>query len=157
MTSTMAAPTAPPQTAAAAAPVPRLEDFLWTARLSNWRWLLALAAAVACIAHIPVIGPHLAEAPYMGEEFIVLTVACGLLALAALICDSTAVYALSAVTCGLAVIGYVATRLITFPMLADDVGNWFEPLGVVSVLAEATAVTAALSCLLGSSARRNRY
>jgi hypothetical protein len=46
--------------------------------------------------------------------------------------------------CGAAVVGYVATRLTAFPQLADDVGNWFEPLGVVSVLTEALVVVLAV-------------
>jgi hypothetical protein len=96
---------------------------------------------------VPVIGPHLSEAPYMGEEFIVLTAACFVLGVAALACDSAAVYGLTVVTCGLALLGYAATRLIAFPQLADDVGNWFEPLGLVSVVAETVAVLAAASAL----------
>ena len=126
--------------------------FLWAPRRSAWRWLLVTATAVAAVAHLPAIGPHLHEAPYMGEEFVVLTAACVLLAVAALVCDSGAVYALAALTCGLAVVGYVATRIIAFPMLADDVGNWFEPLGVVSVVAETVAVLAAAK---GVGASRN--
>jgi hypothetical protein len=125
-----------------------LDQFLWAPRRSFWRWPLSLAAATASIAHVPVIGPHLAEAPYMGEEFIVLTVACGLLAAAVLICDSSAVYLLAASTCGFAILGYVATRLVQFPQLADDVGNWFEPLGVVSVVAETAAVALAVCGLV---------
>ncbi|MEP6696182.1 MAG: hypothetical protein ABJA34_04795, partial [Pseudonocardiales bacterium] len=78
------------------------------------------------------------------EEFIVLTAACVLLGLAAIACDSAAVYSLTMPTCGLAVAGYVATRLIAFPQLHDDVGNWLEPLGVISVLAESFAVLAAI-------------
>jgi len=112
--------------------------------LSPWRWPLAAATAVTAGAHVPVIGPHLHEAPYMGEEFVVLTVACLLLGLAALTCDSRAVYSAAILICGLALVGYVATRLIAFPQLADDVGNWLEPLGVVSVLAETAAVVIAV-------------
>lgn len=33
---------------------------------SPLRWLMAVAAASAAAAHIPVIAPHLEEAPYMG-------------------------------------------------------------------------------------------
>lgn len=119
-------------------------SFLWTPRRSLWRWPLAAAALVAAVAHIPVIAPHLDEAPYMGEEFIVLTVACVLLAIAASACDSAAVYVLGAATGGLAVAGYIATRSVAFPQLGDDVGNWFETLGVVSVLAELAMVAAAV-------------
>ncbi|MGZ4647937.1 MAG: hypothetical protein ACXVYC_16645 [Blastococcus sp.] len=114
---------------------------------------LAAAALVAAVAHIPVIGPHLDEAPYMGVLFIVLTVACLAIAAAALVRDTTAVYGLTVLTCGLAVLGYAATRVVAFPMLGDDVGNWLEPLGVVSVASELVAVGAAVSALVS---RRRR-
>ena len=86
----------------------------------------------------------------MGVLFIVLTGACLILAAAALVYDSPAVYAASALTCGSAVLGYAATRLIAFPMLADDVGNWYEPLGVVSVLSESAVVLLSIAVLLGA-------
>jgi hypothetical protein len=108
------------------------------------RIVLAGAAAVAALAHVPVIAPHLDEAPYMGVLFVVLTAACGFLAAAALVRGGRAVYLLTVLTCGLAVLGYVATRLVAFPMLADDVGNWLEPLGVVSIVSESIAVAAAV-------------
>lgn len=129
-------------------------DWLWTPRHSPWRWLLATATAVAGLGHVPVTGPHLAQAPYMGVEFIVLTAAVLLLALAALSCDTAAGYSLGLATGGLAIIGYVATRLVAFPQLADDVGNWFEPLGVLCVLAESVAVIAAIGGLLPERATR---
>ena len=108
------------------------------------RWVLAAAAAVAALAHVPVIGPHLDEAPYMGVLFVVLTAACAFLGVAALVRGGRAVLLLTVLTCGLAVLGYAATRLVAFPMLADDVGNWLEPLGVVSVVSESVAVAAAV-------------
>ena len=78
------------------------------------RYVLAVAAAIAAIAHIPVIGPHLDEAPYMGVLFIILTIACLTLGMVALVWDPPAVYLASTITCGLAVIGYIATRLVAF-------------------------------------------
>lgn len=125
----------------------RIERFLWVPLDHRGRWLVAVAAGISAVAHIPVIGPHLNEAPYMGEEFIVLTISCLLIAAAVLYLDSPAVYSGAVLTCGLAVIGYVLTRLVAFPMLSDDVGNWFEPLGVVSVLAESTSVAVSLYVL----------
>lgn len=111
------------------------------------RWPLAIAALVAAGVHVPVIGPHLDEAPYMGVLFVVLVVACTLLAVAVLVRDAAAVYALALLTCGLAVVGYAATRLVAFPMLADDVGNWLEPLGVAAVVAELIVVGCAVGAL----------
>ena len=51
------------------------------------------------------------------------------------------------VVCGLTIIGYAATRLVAFPMLADDVGNWLEPLGVVSIVAETVVVASSIAAL----------
>lgn len=120
------------------------------------RWVVTVAVLAAAVAHVPVIGPHLDEAPYMGVLFVVLTVGCAAIGLAAVIRDSRAVYALAILTCGLAVLGYAATRLVAFPMLADDVGNWLEPLGVVSVLSESVVVGAAMWALVrGRGLRRD--
>jgi hypothetical protein len=121
---------------------------------SRWRPLVVLATVAASAAHIPVIGPHLDEAPYMGVLFIVLTAACAALAGATVIHDNRVVYALVIFTCGLAVVGYAATRLVAFPMLADDVGNWLEPLGVVSIVSESVAVAAAMTALRGPVAQQ---
>jgi hypothetical protein len=117
------------------------------ARRSRLRWLLAIAAVGAAVAHIPVIGHDLHEAPYMGVSFILLTIACLMLATAAILYDAPAVYLAAATICGLTIIGYAATRLVAFPMLADDVGNWLEPLGVVSIIAETIAVACSIAAL----------
>ncbi|MEO6500469.1 MAG: hypothetical protein ABIQ09_00995 [Jatrophihabitantaceae bacterium] len=102
---------------------------------------------IAAAAHLPVIAPHLAEAPYVGVLFVVLSAACVGLASVAISWDPPVVYALSALTCGLAVLSYAATRLRAFPMLAGDVGYWFEPLGVLSVVSE-TIVVLTAACAL---------
>ena len=39
----------------------------------------------------------------------------------------------------LTLIGYVLSRSVGLPGLHDDVGNWFEPLGIASVIVEAAA------------------
>jgi hypothetical protein len=89
----------------------------------------------------------------MGWEFVVLIAACLCIAVGALVCDSGALYAVAVFTCGAAVLGYAATRTVPFPRLADDVGNWFEPLGVVSILAESVVVLAAVLVLARRSPR----
>ncbi|GAA2740479.1 hypothetical protein GCM10009868_02850 [Terrabacter aerolatus] len=113
------------------------------------RLLLVAAALVAAAAHVPVIGPHLEEAPYMGVLFILLTTACLVLAGVSLTSSHLAGPTLAGVVCGAAIIGYAATRLVAFPQLADDVGNWLEPLGVVAVVSEAVVVGAAVRLLTG--------
>ncbi|MGN6414851.1 hypothetical protein [Flexivirga sp.] len=133
-----------------------IDRFLGRPLRSPLRLLVVAAALVAACAHVPVIAPHLDEAPYMGALFIVLTVACVVLAATLLVHDAPRVYALSVLTCGLAVIGYAATRIVAFPMLADDVGNWFEPLGVVSVISESVVVVASVVALRGRAVHPTR-
>jgi ABC-type uncharacterized transport system permease subunit len=111
------------------------------------RFATIAAIAVAAVAHIPVISPHLHEAPYMGVLFIVFTVACLALGARMMVGETTWAYGAAAATCGAGVLAYVATRSVAFPQLSDDVGNWFEPLGVVSVLSESLVVGLALGAL----------
>ena len=125
-------------------------NFLTAARHSRWRWLLIPALLAAAAAHLPVIPEHLEEAPYMGALFITLSLACVILAATLISFDSTMVYSIAAITCVLAIVGYLATRVVAFPMLSDDVGNWTEPLGVLSISVEFVALIAALAATWGT-------
>lgn len=116
-------------------------------RAHTGRTVLVLALLSAAAAHLPVIPEHLAEAPYMGLSFVLFASACVVLAAALISFDNRRLYQLSALTCAAAIIAYAATRLIAFPMLADDRGDWLEPLGVVSVSVELIAVLASVGVL----------
>jgi hypothetical protein len=118
---------------------------------SPWRYPAAALAVVAGLAHVPVTPDHLREAPYIGVLFIVLTTACILLATALLIVDSQFVWTTLGATTLLAAVAYAVSRTIGLPMMADDVGNWLEPLGIVSVVTES-----AVSALAVVALRRGR-
>jgi hypothetical protein len=104
------------------------------------RWAVIALLFIASIAHIPVIPEHLEEAPYMGVLFIAFTLAAFGVATAMAANPSRAWYLVTIALCTAAVGAYVATRLVAFPQLGDDVGAWTEPLGVVSICAETAAV-----------------
>jgi hypothetical protein len=127
-----------------------MKQFLLAARHSSWRLALVPAMLAAAAFHLPVIAAHLVEAPYMGILFIALSGACVVLAAVLINFDSPAIYALAVLTCGSAVAGYGASRLVAFPMLADDVGDWAEPLGVASVVAELVVVVTGCIALRGT-------
>jgi hypothetical protein len=120
------------------------DEFLWAPLHSRLRWPLAGLSMLSAAAHLPVLSEHLHEVPYIGVEFIVLIVACLLISVAAPAWDTGALYAVAAIACALAVAAYVMTRAVTLPGLAEDVGDWFEPLGVVAVLAESATVVVAM-------------
>ncbi|MEP6666615.1 MAG: hypothetical protein ABJA81_09230 [Nocardioidaceae bacterium] len=116
-------------------------------RRSRLRWAAALTLLASGATHVPIIPEHLKEAPYVGVLFIVLTVACALLAVGLLVSDSMALWALSALTCGLSVIAFVWSRTLGLPQIGDDIGNWLEPLGIAAVLAECLTVAIAFAAL----------
>lgn len=118
-----------------------------TPRHSPLRRPAAIALLVAGAAHLPVIAPHLAEAPYIGALFIALTVACGVLAVALLVWDAPTVWDMAVLTTGLAVLAYVLSRTVGLPQIGDDVANWAEPLGVLSIAAESVTVLLGIAAL----------
>lgn len=100
------------------------------------RWVTALLLVAAGALHIPVTPEHLREAPYIGALFIALTVVCFLLALALPVRDTPLVWAIGGMVTTLAVLAYVLSRSVALPQIADDVGNWTEPLGLASIASE---------------------
>ena len=105
------------------------------------RWPTAAALTVAAIAHVPVIPGHLRDAPYMGVLFVAFTVVAAALAVTVALRGSASLpFVISGVVCAVAIATYCLTRLVAFPQLGDDVGNWGETLGLVSIASEAVVV-----------------
>jgi hypothetical protein len=117
------------------------------------RWPAAVLGLTAAAVHIPVIPEHLEMAPYMGVLFILLDIALVALSLVLIVYDVPLGYTAAAVVCVMAVVGYALTRMVPFPQLADDVGNWLEPLGVAAVLSE-TAMAVVSVVAVGQGRRR---
>jgi hypothetical protein len=105
-----------------------------------FRWPTIALLFAASLAHVPVIGEHLEEARYMGVLFIGFVLAS--FGLATLLARHPAEigYTAAGVLCAAAILTYAATRLVAFPSLGDDLGNWTEPWGLVSITAEAGVV-----------------
>lgn len=64
------------------------------------------------------------------------------------------VFVAAGTLCAAAIAAYALTRLIAFPQLGDDVGNWGEPLGVVSVVSEGVVVLLSLASVMRLRPRR---
>ena len=59
------------------------DEFLWAPLRSRLRWWLAVLSVISVVTHLPVLSEHLREVPYIGVEFMVLILACLLIAIAA--------------------------------------------------------------------------
>jgi len=115
---------------------------------TSLRWPTAVALLVAAAAHVPVIPEHLHEAPYMGALFVAFTAVAAVLAVVVAVRGTApAPFVAAGVLCAAAIVAYCLTRLIAFPQLGDDVGNWGETAGVIAIASEAMVV--ALSVVAG--------
>jgi len=117
---------------------------LITAERSPWRWPAAATALVIVAAHVPVTPSHLSEAPYIGWSFVALEVTLTVLAVALVLRDAPLLWWAAAGIPALAIAAYALTRSVAMPLVADDVGNWAEPAGIVALTAEALLVALAL-------------
>jgi len=107
---------------------------------------LVLLAGIAWI-HFQGIPDKLGETAYLGWSYILLVAGCAA-AGAWLLSDRwRAGYVLGLVISAGAIIAYVLTRSIGLPHATGDIGNWAEPVGVVSLLLEAIFVVLALTQL----------
>lgn len=123
---------------------------------TSLRWPTAIGLLVAAAAHIPVIPEHLHEAPYMGVLFIVFTaVAAALAVVVAVHGSAPAPFVAGGLLCAAAIVAYCLTRVVAFPQLGDDVGNWTETAGVTSLVSEAVVV--ALSMIGAATGRTRMY
>lgn len=123
----------------------------WLRNAPRSMGILALIASAA--AHIPVTPEHLREVPYVGVMFLVLIVACLALAASLAVRDSPVAWVATAATTSLAIAAYIVSRSVGLPDMADDIGNWREPLGIAAITAEALALLTA-SCALAPLTRR---
>ena len=120
------------------------------------RWTIAGLLLTAALAHVPLIPEHLEEAFYMGNLFVGFSISAFGVATALALRPSRFWYAAATALCAAALGAYVATRLVAFPQLADDVGVWAEPLGLASIAAETAVVVLGLVALRRSAASTHR-
>src|SRR5438270_8193464 len=100
---------------------------------------------------VGVAATHILEAREEEAKYIVVLFAA--LAVAALIL--AALFALGRLTqpviaaaaglCGTAIVGYVLSRTVGLPQMADDVGNWTEPFGIAALACEVAFIACAAS------------
>ena len=96
---------------------------------------LVLLAAVAFM-HSRDIPGKLGETPYLGWMYILLVAGCAAAGAWLLSTHWRQGYALGALISLGAIIGYTLTRTTGLPNAVGDIGNWGEPAGIVSLLAE---------------------
>jgi hypothetical protein len=114
---------------------------------------IARAVAIAALTAIALI--HILQLPdafrsigYLGGLFVAAIVACVLLASIMTRVDDARVWAAAGGLAGLILLCYLASRSVGLPGFTDDKGDWAQPLGLASMIAEGLVVGVASATLL---------
>jgi hypothetical protein len=95
--------------------------------------------------HFGQVVPTVQQTPYLGAAFVVVTVACILLAGRLLLGDTRMVWLQVGAVNLLSIGGYAFTRMFSTFIDRGDAGHWSETLGLVALLVEGSLV---LLCVL---------
>jgi FtsP/CotA-like multicopper oxidase with cupredoxin domain len=86
----------------------------------------------------------LVEAPYLGAAFLLLIAGCGAAAVTlATVRNAIRVERLAAGLAALTAVGYVVSRTVGLPQIADHVGHWADPWGTAALITETAFVVLA--------------
>ncbi|MEA2145827.1 MAG: hypothetical protein QOG59_1414 [Solirubrobacteraceae bacterium] len=117
-----------------------------------WRWPAAAALSATAAIHLALVPSHLSEAPYAGGLFIAFAVGALTSAILLLTVNRRLIWLTAAGLAAGAIGAYVVSRSAGLPSMADDIGNWLNPLGVIALVCE-LAVTAITWRVLSTRSR----
>ena len=105
--------------------------------------VLGLIGIIA--VHILDLPGKLEEVPYLGVMYIFVILFSGFLVHRVMSGATKRDYLAAAGLAAAVIVGFVINRTIGMPGATDDIGNWSEPLGLLSLVIEAWVVYVALT------------
>jgi hypothetical protein len=115
-------------------------------RLPRVLAVLALASLIA--VHVPVAVVHISEVPYLGVAFYLFILASAALLGSLVERSRTGAWVFALVGAALALVTYLVSRTIGLPGASDDVGDWSNTLGLISVASELLLIVVAAYVLI---------
>ncbi|QHO69572.1 hypothetical protein BHD05_07880 [Marisediminicola antarctica] len=104
------------------------------------RIAVGLALAVTAAIHVLDLPGKVEEVPYLAVAYVLLIVAAFVI-MERIFRGGVLVDYLAAIGLGLAILlAFVVNRTIGMPGATDDIGNWLEPLGLLSLVVEGFVV-----------------
>jgi hypothetical protein len=118
---------------------------------------LSRAVAIAALGgvalvHVLQLPEAFAETLYLGLLFIGAVVMAVVLSVTLTLTSDERVWAAAAGLAGLILLGYLLSRTSGLPAATDDVGEWAEPLGLVSMVVEGLLVCLGVGVLVSRRA-----
>jgi hypothetical protein len=104
------------------------------------RGLAIVGLAGIALVHLVDAPGQFAETPYLGWMYVGLIAGCGVLAASLLRRSDRRVWAAAGALALGVIAGYSLSRTTGLPADSGDIGNWGEPLGIVSLFVEGCVV-----------------
>ncbi|TFB65656.1 hypothetical protein [Cryobacterium sp. Hz9] len=108
------------------------------------RITVALSLAVVASIHILDLPGKFAETPYLAIAYIGLIIASAVTIERVLVVGTRLDFLAAAALSALVIVGFIINRTVGMPMATGDIGNWLEPLGLLSVVVEGFVIWQAL-------------
>ena len=108
------------------------------------RITVALSLAVVAAIHILDLPGKFAETPYLAIAYIGLIIAAAVTIERVLVVGTRLDFLAAAVLSALVMVGFIINRTVGMPMATGDIGNWLEPLGLLSFVVEGFVIWQAL-------------
>ncbi|KGJ72794.1 hypothetical protein GY21_13095 [Cryobacterium roopkundense] len=121
--------------------------------LNHRRMAVGISLASIAAIHVLDLPGKLAETPYLGVGYIMIIIASLVLMERLFVVGSRRDFIAAAALSGAVIVGFVINRTVGMPGAMDDIGNWLEPLGLLSILVEGFVVWQALAAIVSRSGR----
>ncbi|MET3768610.1 hypothetical protein ABIB15_001292 [Marisediminicola sp. UYEF4] len=111
------------------------------------RIAVGLALAVTAAIHVLDLPSKVQEVPYLAVAYVLLIVA-SFVIMERIFRHGILIDYLAAIGLGLAILlAFVVNRTVGMPGATDDIGNWLEPLGLLSLVVEGFVVWQAAAAI----------
>ena len=118
------------------------------------RITVGLSLAVVGAIHILDLPGKFAETPYLAFAYIGLILVTAVLVERVLVVGSRIDFLAAAALSAAVIIGFIVNRTVGMPMATGDIGNWLEPLGLLSLAVEGFVIWQALVAVALHRTRR---
>ncbi|TFD87813.1 hypothetical protein [Cryobacterium serini] len=118
------------------------------------RITVGLSLAVVGAIHILDLPGKFAETPYLAFAYIGLILVAAVLVERVLVVGSRIDFLAAAALSAAVIIGFIVNRTVGMPMATGDIGNWLEPLGLLSLTVEGFVIWQALVAVALHRTRR---
>ena len=119
----------------------------------NRRVAVGLGLASVAAIHILDLPGKFAETPYLAALYVALIIASFVLTERLFIAGTRRDFLAAATLSAAVIVGFTINRTVGMPGATGDIGNWLEPLGLLSIVVEAFVLWQSIAALAGMPRR----